>query len=235
MNKLFTLISSGEFWGATIFSLSAMYCVFRFWAKSKINQWFQESLQNSQHELDIQKQSIQADLSVYVNRQNLRYSRFDEQRRVAIEKIYSQIVATRITNHGFTKFKELENITRDECYRRRFEYCKKTFLTFSSVFEQITKAFHTIDDNAIYLDKELEELASQSLTNIHLSYRKVYEEFLEVSEKTNNLYENKLQDLISQPPNFEHYYDRLVKDWSLAIEGVMQKLKSEIRDILSPK
>ena len=79
---------------AVIVSVFSVGVIFRFWAKSKIDQWFQLSLKKSQHELDVKKDSLQADLSIYVHEQNAKYSKFNEAKRAALEKIYAQIVAT---------------------------------------------------------------------------------------------------------------------------------------------
>ena len=103
-----------DFWISIISGGFAGGGVVALLSKLLIENKLKQSVQKSQHELDVKKDSLQLDLSLYAHQQNLKYSRYDEFLRQAIEKIFIAVISTSFLRGGFNKYQNLGTIQETE-------------------------------------------------------------------------------------------------------------------------
>ena len=109
-------------------------------SKLLIENKLKQSVQKSQHELDVKKDSLQLDLSLYAHQQNLKYSRYDEFLRQAIEKIFIAVISTSFLRGGFDKYQNLVTIQETEKFcSAYFDAFSKTFKAYGGVLIKLLK------------------------------------------------------------------------------------------------
>jgi|GEM_PF-3325622 len=227
MNEIWTSIISGGFAGAGVVLLLS---------KLLIENRLKQTVQKFQHELDIKKDVLQADLSLYAHKQNLKYSKYEESHRLALENIYKAVVSTAFSRAGFQKYKSLKNLTNNE------EFCSKyfnafshSFKVFSESFKKVTSAFDVFLDNSISIDSSTEETVNFTLQEINKYYHSNYNRLLAYHATAQKLFREQKLDCNSAPVDFEVFYDESLHQWLSVTNNSTTLLKNAVRNLLKPE
>ena len=227
MNELITSILSGGFAGAGVVAVLG---------KLLIDSRLKKSSAKYQHELDLKKDQLQSDLSYYGHQQNQKFSRYDESKRLALEKIYGSIVSTSQPRAGFKKYRKSSFPQKKEkfCFMY-FEAFSATFKSFDAVFQKISASFATIEAQAIYIDKETERKVNETMNKIFNYYSTRFSLFHDAHAKAQELFSNNDLSQPTAPLDFEGFYNGNQQQWKQLTHALREQLKDHLRELLKPK
>lgn len=226
--ELITSILGGAFAGAGVVVLLS---------KMLIKNQLSKSLKEYQHQLDVKKDAISVDLAVHAENAKLKLMNFSQKKVSALEAIYEDFAKTSLSHHGFEvphMFLEPIPDNEDENNSQYFKAFSDNFIAFQKAYQSISKAYATLDANAIYLSPDVEQNIATALTKIKECYDKWHTELLRAHQAAQNLFSNKVLNKASRSHNFRSFYEGLTNDWSIIANPVRSQLKSIIREQLCP-
>jgi antitoxin component of RelBE/YafQ-DinJ toxin-antitoxin module len=227
MNELWTSIISGGFAGAGVVALLS---------KLLLESRLKQAVQKFQHELDIKKEVLQTDLSLYAHEYTLKYSKHDESQRLALENIYKAVISTSFSRAGFKKFKSLGAITDNEKFcTEYFKAFDISFQAFSSAFQKVSNAFDALADNSIYVNEEMEQTVNLALQQINQYYSSVFGKLNSSHSIAQNMFIEKTLNKGSLPIEFESFYNEALSHWLAVTNSSTSALKHAVRQLLKPE
>ncbi|MUJ39710.1 hypothetical protein [Aliivibrio fischeri] len=223
MENIWITIISGGFSGAAVVV---------FLGKLLVNNAFKKSLSQYQHELDLRKQSLQTELSINAEQLKLKFSQYEESKKIALENIYASFIKTSIPranliNHN--NFQDAENFCAE--YFRAY---KEAFDAFDLSFKKISLAYECLEDNAIYINGETESLVSSCLSKVLISYQKSHHQLQQYHNETRCLFDNGYLSLETAPLDFRVFSDEVQANWNELASESKKALKNTIRELLTP-
>ena len=204
--------------------------------KMLIGNSLKKSVKRFEHELSIKKDVLQADLSLFACHQNLVVSNFEEKKFTALEEIYKAVISTSNARVNFKQFDNLNQESDEEKFvSEYFEAYSYTFEAYDRAFKSVTAAYRVLEDNAIYVDSDLEQEVIDCLASILDCYNQFHNE-LQVSHGFSQklLKECKLNKY-NAPFDFKDFYQRSSSNWKAKANPTRHKLKQFVREIMTPK
>lgn len=224
MQDILLTIAAGGFSGAAVVV---------FLGKLLLNNVFKKSLNQHQHELDIRKQTLQTELTINAEQIKTKFNSYEESKKKALEAIYASVVKTSIS-----RFNSLgnKNFTDEDTFQSEYFLAFSEALnTFTLSFDNITKAFDTLEENAIYIDQETEVLVSYSLSSILQSYKDSHKKLKEAHSATTKLFKEGVLNLENSPLNFAEFDSLVQANWLSIASTPKNTLKDKIRELLQPE
>jgi hypothetical protein len=133
-----------------IFSIIAfIWVVIKIMVKRKVEMHFEKEFEKYKKGLEEKAEILKTNLSIYAHEQNVRISRFDAQRAVAVEKVYLALLDV------LEKFGAATSVPGKaliEAHKNVQEFFEAHIEGLLEVIHNYTKAIST---NAIYFDEEL--------------------------------------------------------------------------------
>ncbi|HEQ3536177.1 TPA: hypothetical protein VGS95_004589 [Vibrio parahaemolyticus] len=224
MNEIWVTIITGGFSGAAVVV---------FLGKLLVNNAFKKSLARHQHDLDLRKQSLQAELSLNAERLRLKFSQYEESKKVALENIYAAVVKTSILRSNLKNHYNFQ--ASDDFQKAYFDAFSEAFDAFDLSYKRISAAYDCLEDNAIYVDAETEIMVSECLSKILASYRKSHGVLKVNFSETQAIFKNGQLDIEAAPLDFKQFSSRVQSNWQELAAEPKSVLKNTIRDLLKPK
>jgi hypothetical protein len=226
MNEIWTSLISGAFAGAGAVA---------FLAKFFIENRLKRSLKKYQHDLDARKDTLQTELSLYVHKQNLSFSKYDEAQRDAVKNIYVAVISTSFPRNGFGRFKKTSNPkSNDDFCSLYFQNFSSTFNVFDDIYQKISKAYAVLEENSIYIEQEMENEVVSTLAAIKNHYDQGHDILKNFHDDSQLLFKQGALNIYSAPFNFEQFHKDSSSNWVITTTSFRVKLKKYIRKILSP-
>lgn len=227
MSEFLISILSGGVAGASIAGLLAKFL---------IQNQLSKSLKNYQHQLDIKKNSIQTDLSIYADNERQKTLDFGRKRIEAVEAVYAQVILTSLPRHGFIKHVRTlpSNSPLSDEISVYFDAFKDNYDAYIKAFDSISNAYQVLEQQAIYLDDKLEGEITAALGQINHYYSdKKYDMSVPFSHGQQLFLANNLQ-LKDMDFDFSSFFDKQSNEWNQIMGPVRNHLKQKIRGLLTP-
>ncbi|ETX11934.1 hypothetical protein MUS1_07225 [Marinomonas ushuaiensis DSM 15871] len=227
MNEIWTSLVSGAFAGAGVVA---------FLAKFFIENRLKRSLKKYQHDLDARKDTLQTELSLYVHKQNLSFSKYDEAQRDAVKNIYVAVISTSFPRNGFGRFKKTSKSTSsDDFCSLYFQNFSSSFNAFENVYQEISKAYAILEENSIYIEQNMENEVISTLEAVKKHYDQSHDILKRFHNESQLLFKQGTLNINSAPFNFEQFHQNSSSNWVITTTSFRIKLKKYIRKILSPE
>jgi len=224
---LITSILSGGFAGAAVVGL-----LFKFLIKNQL----EKSLKHYQHELDIKKDTLQAEIAVYAEHAKLQVTNHRQKSIAALEAVYGGFIRTSLPRHGFKNSYRagLINASEEDINSEYFRLFSENFQAFDRAFKSVAAGFACLEENAIYLDSELENQAAMALREVNSCYQKWHAEFRRSYDSALALFRDGALDQKNRTMNFVEFHTCLCADWNAITGAVTTAMKLKARELLSP-
>lgn len=224
MDDIWITIITGGFSGAAVVV---------FLSKALVNNAFKKSLAHYQHELDIRKQSLQAELAINAEQFKLKFSQYEAAKKSALEKIYAAVVKTSIPR---AKLKNNYNFKAAGNFQAAyFDAFKEAFDSFDLSFQKVALAYECLEDNAIYVDAETELLVSECLSKILASYSTSHTMLKSHHAEAQALFKSGNLSIDSAPLDFSKFSEHVQNNWRGFAAEPKEVLKNKIRTLLTPE
>lgn len=198
---------------------------------------FDKSLRLFQHELDKKKDTLQMELAVYAEQAKLKVTNHREKTIKALESIYAVFLQTSLTRQQFRYATDLlknANTTIHDANSEYFRIFSENFRAFTRAFEAVTTGYTCLEENAIYLDQDLEFEVSNALSNVNFCYQKWYKAFNSAHVHDQTLYKQGSLNNQTRSVNFDQFIEDLMNDWQQIVGHAKSRMKTRVRELLSP-
>lgn len=206
-------------------------------AKFLIQNQLSKSLKEYQHQLDIKKNSIQAELSIYADNERQKTLDFGRKRIEAVEAVYSQVILTSLPRHGFIKHVRTlpPNSLLNDQISGYFDAFKENYDAYVKAFDSISNAYKILEQHGIYLDEELEKEIAVVLSQINAYYSGKKQEMSEPYSHAQSLFHGGNLQLKDMDFDFAIFFDKQSHEWNHITGPLRTQLKQKIRGYLTPK
>ncbi|ELA7385307.1 MULTISPECIES: hypothetical protein [Vibrio] len=225
MNDIIISILVGGFTGVGVVT---------YLSKRLVENQLNKTLKKYQHELDIKKDTLATELSLYVNHQTLKLTNFEEAKRNAIHNIYNAVIMTSSSRVGFKKSQGLDKCQNSNdfgaCY---FQSFSENFQAFSTAFQAISNAYSVLEKESIYIDDALEEEVRLCLKVIHKTYIDNHDSLNIGHDKAKLLSNQQNLTFKTMPFDIDNFYDQSTREWSHKTSAARHRLKATMRELLS--
>ena len=228
-SNLITPILSGGFAGAAVLAL-----LFKLLIKNQL----EKSLKQYQHDLDTKKEKLQVELSVFAEHAKLRIINHRQKSITALELIYGAFVRTSLPRQRFVKastFLMQVNVPDEKANSEYFRLFSENFQAFSRAFQSVTAGFACLEENAIYLDNELERHVAAALGEVNALYQKWHAELRAVHHSAQAIFQEGALNQQKRTMDFDSFFAALSADWNRIAGPVTASLKSNVRELLNPE
>lgn len=224
---LITSILSGGFAGAAVVGVLSKFLI-----KNQL----EKSLKYYQHELDTKKDILHAELTLVAEHAKLQITNHRQKSIAALESIYAGFVRTSLPRHGFTKdFRAGKaNMSEDEINSEYFRLFSENFVAFDLAFKSVSAGFACLQENAIYIEDELESQVAQALTEVNSCCQKWHAGLRYSFDSALVIFKQGGLDQQHRTVNFEEFYTNLCADWNAITGPVTAVMKSKTRELLIP-
>lgn len=185
-----------------------------------------------QKDLDQEKEERRSQLEVISAIQKVRPISFEQKNIEALEIAYAAVVSTALPRHNFRK-NPINNIfggTLDEQQTGRyFHLFSENFKAFSAALDSVHQAFQSLEDHAIYLEREHEIRVIATLRNINSFYQRRLSNLLSEHENAKAQFDGKVIPHELRSFDFEIFYNSMLQEWALQTTPIREELKALIR------
>lgn len=218
---------------STLASSGLITLIFRLWIQKKLDQ----SLKLFQHELDKKKDVLQIELAVYAEHAKLRLTNHREKSILALESIYAAFVMTSLPRQQFrcaTDLLKNPNTSVNDSNSEYFRLFSENFQAFSRAFQAVTEGFRCVEENAIYLDGNLESEVLNALNNVNFCYQRWHGVLKSAHSTEQSLFAKGSLNGQTRSLNFDEFFAALRNDWVSITGAVTSHLKARVRELLTP-
>ncbi len=207
------------------------------WAIIKIfvHHNLEKSQRRLQQEIDQEKEERRSQLEVLSATQKVRPISFEQKNITALEVAYSAVVKTALPRHSFRKnptTSKFSGSTDEQQTARYFHLFSENFKAFSSAFDAVHKAFQSLEDHAIYLDRDLEQRVIMVLVNIDSFYQRRHALLKSEHDKANSQFDGKLISHELRTFDFESFHTSMLQEWRQQTTPIREELKALVRSQL---
>jgi len=186
----------------------------------------------SEFGLDIKKEALATDLSLYASHQNLKLTKYEEKKRNAIHNIYNSVIKTSASRVGFSRVNGLDSATNNyEFQALYFESFSKNFKAFSAAYQAISEAYDVLEQESIYIDSDLEEEVKTCLGTIQNTYNENHASLTQGHDAAKQFDKQQLC-LSSMPFDLNKFHDNCTRVWAVRTSDARNKLKNTMRELL---
>jgi gas vesicle protein len=205
--------------------------------KFLIQNQLSKSLKDYQHQLDIKKNAIQTDLSIYADNEKQKTLDFGRKRIEAVEVVYTQVILTSLPRHGFIKHVRTlpSNSLLDAKISVYFNAFKENYDAYAKAFDSIYNASKTLEQYGIYLDEELEQEITVVLSQINAYFSTKKQEMTKPYSHAQSLFQNSNLQLKDMDFDFATFFDKQIHEWNHITGPLRIHLKQKIRGFLTPE
>lgn len=227
MVDFLAFVLGGGFAGAAVAAALAKYLV---------ENQLSKSLKSYQHELDLKKDALQTDLSIYAAGERQKVVDYEQKRVLAIEIIYSAFVRTSLPHHRFQNNLILPygESTAEALQGAYFQIFKQNFDSFKNAFDSVTEAFAVLEKNAIYIEEDLEQEVARSLVLVNESFAGMHQKLQQAHVQAQQLLHDKTLGGPDTWFDFGAFYTELNADWNRVTGSIRNALKNRVRGVLKP-
>lgn len=207
------------------------------WAIIKIflSHHLEKSQRRLQQEIDQEKEERRSQLEVLSATRKIRPISFVQKNIAALEVAYGAVVKTALPRHGFRKHPTTSKFsgTPDEQQTSLyFHLFSENFKAFSSAFDAVHNAFQSLEDHAIYLDRELEHRVIIALVNIDSFYQRRHAHLKSVHGKANSQLDGNIIPKELRSFDFASFHDSMLEEWKQQTTPIREELKALVRSQL---
>jgi gas vesicle protein len=205
-------------------------------AKFLIQNQLSKSLKDHQHQLDIKKNSIQTDLSIYADNERQKTLDFGRKRIEAVEAVYTKVILTSLPRHGFIKHLRTlpSNSPLNDQISVYFDAFKENYDAYVKAFDSVSNAYRTLEQHGIYLDEELEQEVALALSEITTYYSAKKLEMSKPFSHAQTLFQGGKLQTKDMDFDFSAFFDKQNQEWNHITGPLRTHLKKKIRAFLTP-
>ena len=228
MADFLTAVLTGGFAGAAVAAALAKFL---------IQNQLSKSLKSYQHELDLKKEALQVDLSIYAAGERQKLTDYEQKRVTAIESIYAAFAGTSLPRHKFQKKVRLPRVNSgpNELASAYFKTISANFNAFQRAFDSISAAYSVLELHAIYVEQDLERDTALSLSQINSYFMEQHERLNEAHDQAQELFRDGSLGTPETWFDFEAFHSELNLNWNRITGPIRSMLRNKVRQLLKPQ
>lgn len=185
-----------------------------------------------QKDLDQEKEERRSQLEVISAIQRIRPMSFEQKNIEALEIAYAAVTRTALPRHKFRKDSvnnTFSGAPEEQKTGRYFHLFSENFKAFSAALDSVHQAFQSLENHAIYLEREHEIRVIATLMNINSFYqRRLSDLKLELTNAKSH-FDGKVIPQQLRTFDFEVFYTSMLQEWILQTTPVREELKALVR------
>ncbi len=229
MQEFLISLLGGGFAGAAVVA---------FLAKVFVQNQLDKGQREFQHELDKKKLEAETDLSVFAESKKEHVVSYRQKKVSALEVVYSAVVSTSLPRHEFRRKPITQDFTGDVEERetgKYFHLFSENFKAFQRAFDSVSSAYARLEDNALYIESDLERRVADALQNINSFYVRKHSEMLVGYEQAMSHFNQKRIPKEYRIFDFLAFHASILQEWNAGTRGIRQEVKQELRSLLQPE
>ena len=187
--------------------------------------------------MDLKKNSIQTDLSIYADNERQKTLDFGRKRIEAVEAVYTQVILTSLPRHGFIR--NLRSLPPNSLLNDQisvyFDAFKENYDAYVKAFDSISNAYKALEQHGIYLDEELEQEIAVALSQINTYYSAKKQEMSKPYSHAQSLFQGGNLQLKDMDFDFPTFFDKQSQEWNQITGLLRTHLKQKVRAFLTPE